>query len=80
MRFAFYLFCKEAEIKLLAKRGQEQAAKTVAKQLISTRQQKQKLMMMKAQVSSTSTQVKVNPKYHLTHLHFIFSPCKLSKS
>jgi hypothetical protein len=55
----FVYILKEAEIKIMAKRGQEQAAKTLAKQLISTRQQKQKLMTMKAQLGSTSTQVKV---------------------
>lgn len=54
---------KENEIKVLAKKGQEQAARTLAKQLIRTREQKAKLMNMKSQLSSQSTQVKVSMEF-----------------
>lgn len=58
--FSFlYFWLKEAEVRAAAKRGDEASARILAKQLVKLREQKQKTMMMKSNVTSAGYQAQV---------------------
>lgn len=59
MELISYLFSQELEIKKMAKTGNKEACKVLAKQLVQLRKQKNRTYAVSSKVTSMSTQTKV---------------------